>query len=383
GGYTVTVAATDGKGGSASVTFNWTVVAVPASTIGREDNYVPHKAAPLKVDADHGILANDSTSENGALTAQLVDGVDHGTLRLNPDGSFIYEATEGYSGLDSFIYQAVGSNGARSEDTRVQLFVQGQDKEPVTTPQMGNSGKDAKGGVLQWKIQANENKSLGNAVLAVFDYVPSKDNPCKNITFLQIVQSTIAKKPNFPTDDDGKSLADYFKQYSTKSGWFLDHDPLSQGTQPYFGAVWDAKAKKWASGSEEKEGAPLLLGNGPEKKIARMADLPMDDEGRKGRGVVAYKFETAVFCIDTQEVLGVITCGFTIPDDPKKAIELDKVQFKLGVSDDFREAVQNANDVQGKKIKVGDKEFTLNAMLHAQLDGSAKLTGAAVLPKKK
>ncbi|MBY0524209.1 MAG: Ig domain-containing protein, partial [Gemmataceae bacterium] len=39
GGYTVTVAATDGKGGSASVTFNWTVADMPQLPVAVPDTY--------------------------------------------------------------------------------------------------------------------------------------------------------------------------------------------------------------------------------------------------------------------------------------------------------------------------------------------------------
>ncbi len=65
---------------------------------------------PLVVEF-YGILENDilngeSAGENGA-TAELVTGVSHGALTLNPNGSFTYSPDETFDGTDSFVYRAV------------------------------------------------------------------------------------------------------------------------------------------------------------------------------------------------------------------------------------------------------------------------------------
>src|SRR5262249_38703601 len=44
-----------------------------------------------------------------SLTAQLVSGPKHGSVTLNADGSFTFVPKAGYTGTDSFTYQA--SNG--------------------------------------------------------------------------------------------------------------------------------------------------------------------------------------------------------------------------------------------------------------------------------
>ena len=44
------------------------------------------------------MLDNDSDPEAATLTAVLVDGVDHGTLVLNANGSFTYDPVANYSG---------------------------------------------------------------------------------------------------------------------------------------------------------------------------------------------------------------------------------------------------------------------------------------------
>jgi len=58
-----------------------------------------------------GVLLNDFDPDPGpaAITADLVDDVDHGSLTLNADGSFEYTPTPGYEGPDSFTYRAYDS----------------------------------------------------------------------------------------------------------------------------------------------------------------------------------------------------------------------------------------------------------------------------------
>ena len=75
-----------------------------------------------------GILANDA-SGSGPLSALLVGNVNHGILELNPDGSFVYAATNGYLGADSFTYMAFDGS-ALSAATTVSLAI----NEPVADP---------------------------------------------------------------------------------------------------------------------------------------------------------------------------------------------------------------------------------------------------------
>ncbi|MEV7541586.1 FG-GAP-like repeat-containing protein [Streptomyces sp. NPDC089915] len=60
---------------------------------------------PLVVGAS-GVLGNDTDPDGSALTAAVVTGPAHGTLTLNADGSFNYQAESAYVGSDSFTYKA-------------------------------------------------------------------------------------------------------------------------------------------------------------------------------------------------------------------------------------------------------------------------------------
>src|SRR5947207_15547489 len=74
-----------------------------ASPVGVNDFYHDLVNQPLEINAP-GILANDTSSSGGSLSAGLFNGPAHGTLELAGDGSFQYVPETDYMGLDSFLY---------------------------------------------------------------------------------------------------------------------------------------------------------------------------------------------------------------------------------------------------------------------------------------
>jgi hypothetical protein len=70
-----------------------------------------------------GVLANDSDADGHALTAFRISGPDNGTLALAQNGSFVYRPNEGFSGEDHFVYEALDSVGAASNQTTVTITV--------------------------------------------------------------------------------------------------------------------------------------------------------------------------------------------------------------------------------------------------------------------
>jgi uncharacterized repeat protein (TIGR01451 family) len=78
-----------------------------------------------------GVLGNDSAIVGPNLIASLISGPGHGLLNLNTDGSFSYTPAFGFSGMDSFTYQAM--DGALSLGTAtVTLLV--KSTAPPTPP---------------------------------------------------------------------------------------------------------------------------------------------------------------------------------------------------------------------------------------------------------
>jgi VCBS repeat-containing protein len=74
--------------------------------VAKDDGYVGTAGTMLSVAASEGVLANDSDDDGDPLTAVLVSGAAHGTVTLNPNGSFDYQPEAGFSGDDAFTYQA-------------------------------------------------------------------------------------------------------------------------------------------------------------------------------------------------------------------------------------------------------------------------------------
>ena len=74
--------------------------------VANSDSYATLQGQPLQVSATAGVLANDTDEENDPLTVQILGQPANGTVTLNNDGSFTYIPASGFSGHDSFTYQA-------------------------------------------------------------------------------------------------------------------------------------------------------------------------------------------------------------------------------------------------------------------------------------
>jgi VCBS repeat-containing protein len=87
------------------------------------DQYTTAIGATLSVSAALGVLANDSDPDSATLTATAVDQPANGTLALSADGSFTYTPNAGFSGQDTFTYQA-GDGTDTSAPATVTITVQ-------------------------------------------------------------------------------------------------------------------------------------------------------------------------------------------------------------------------------------------------------------------
>jgi VCBS repeat-containing protein len=100
-----TYRASDGTTTSPVARVDIGVTAVNDAPVAQNDSYSVAEDGSLTVPAA-GLLGNDSDVDGDALTAQLVSGPAHGTLTVNPDGSFTYTPDADYNGADSFTYRA-------------------------------------------------------------------------------------------------------------------------------------------------------------------------------------------------------------------------------------------------------------------------------------
>ena len=100
--------ASDGELGSQLATV--TITVAPPAPVNQppqavNDAYSTTAGVPLQVNAP-GVLGNDSDPDNDGLTAVLVSGPANGQLNLSASGAFTYTPNPGFSGIDSFTYQA-------------------------------------------------------------------------------------------------------------------------------------------------------------------------------------------------------------------------------------------------------------------------------------
>jgi len=133
GVVTFTYHANDGLLDSNTAVVTITVTAVNDAPVAMADSYSTTEEITLSVTALEGVLANDEDVEGDLLTAVLVSEPVSGTVLLRPDGSFVYTPTTGFSGVDSFSYQA--DDGADlSEPVMVTLMVAARPRSYVYLP---------------------------------------------------------------------------------------------------------------------------------------------------------------------------------------------------------------------------------------------------------
>lgn len=112
----------DGTDRSNSVTVTLTVQSVNDPPSTASDGYFLLPNASLSIPAERGVLSNDADIEGEGFTARLLQGPNHGTVTLAPDGSFTYQPEPGFEGQDQFSY--VANDGQDdSAPTQVELRV--------------------------------------------------------------------------------------------------------------------------------------------------------------------------------------------------------------------------------------------------------------------
>ena len=119
----------DGASGAHSLTFaaggltpvtSSTIDVTPAPNsppTAVDDAYTATAGVTLSVPAP-GVLANDADPDD-PMTAQPLEGPSHGTLTLNPDGSFDYLAAA--AAPDSFTYQVTAGSATASATVRITV----------------------------------------------------------------------------------------------------------------------------------------------------------------------------------------------------------------------------------------------------------------------
>ncbi len=104
-------ASDDAVSNVATVTLTVTPVVPPPvqPPVAADHSYTAVENQPLNIAAPGVLDGVTSVIPGVAVTALLVTSTAHGTVQLNPDGSFTYSPNPGYTGPDRFRYSAVAS----------------------------------------------------------------------------------------------------------------------------------------------------------------------------------------------------------------------------------------------------------------------------------
>ena len=112
--------ASDGSAKSNTATVNIKVNSINDIPVALADSYSVNENQTLTIAAP-GILSNDTDSDANALTASIVTDVSHGTLTLNPNGSFTYKPVLNFDGIDSFTYNT--NDGSTGNTAKVTIKI--------------------------------------------------------------------------------------------------------------------------------------------------------------------------------------------------------------------------------------------------------------------
>lgn len=102
------IAVEDGKGGSTTVTVKVTVTPVNDAPYGMETNHTGREDLPFSASVD----TNDPDGD--MLVYSLATGPEHGSVVVNPDGTYVYTPAANYHGTDTFTLKADDGHGGTS-----------------------------------------------------------------------------------------------------------------------------------------------------------------------------------------------------------------------------------------------------------------------------
>ena len=162
--FDLDVIVSNGSVSSLSATINLTNVN-EVTPVASADNYVVDEGDVLTVTSVQGVLSNDIDAEGDSLTAILLSQPSRGTVVLDGDGAFTYTPNAGFTGSDSFTYDA--DDGEFSATATVTIVVSSVNDAPLSVDDQFDAREDqpldvsAADGVLM-----NDSDPDGDSLLA-------------------------------------------------------------------------------------------------------------------------------------------------------------------------------------------------------------------------
>jgi len=110
--------------------------------VATDDLFSVEQNSVLIINAASGVLANDIDPDGDSLTATLVSQPSNGLALLDTDGAVGYTPNTGFTGTDSFTYQA-GDGIATSNLATVRINVNSANQSPVATDDAYTVGENS------------------------------------------------------------------------------------------------------------------------------------------------------------------------------------------------------------------------------------------------
>jgi hypothetical protein len=185
--------------------------------VANNDSYSVDQDTTLNVAAP-GVLSNDSDADGDAISAVRVSDVSNGSLTLDSDGSFTYAPDAGFTGSDSFTYQARDSAGADSNVASISITVNAtgggasSTVDSVTTGLLSGKGKN--------KVFTPETIFVqGDTVVIRSLVVDSTGNPLADATVTTDISGPgVATVTSTPSGADGFAEASWKTSAPNKRG---------------------------------------------------------------------------------------------------------------------------------------------------------------------
>ncbi|WP_040395410.1 Ig-like domain-containing protein, partial [Catenovulum agarivorans] len=163
-----------------------TITVNPINDIPRlqADNYSMDKGELLSVLAP-GVLANDSEVDGESLTVTLITPPTQGSVTLNSDGGFSYQANDVFVGNISFIYAATDTAGTSAQQT-VSINVKDINLPPIVSNgnfvtieeqsisiSLANLAQDPEGDSLTYVIETDAQNGQTSIEASILKYQPA------------------------------------------------------------------------------------------------------------------------------------------------------------------------------------------------------------------
>ncbi|MEN6404808.1 MAG: Ig-like domain-containing protein, partial [Armatimonadia bacterium] len=156
-----TYTANDGLAESAAATV--TIHVTNTAPAALDDDYNTTRNKQLVVAAP-GVLTNDTDTDSDALTAVKVSDTANGTVTLNVDGSFTYTPNAGFTGDDSFTYQA---NDGVADSAAATVTIHVSNTTTVATDDSYNGKRNNPLVVAAPGVLSNDSDDDGDALTAI------------------------------------------------------------------------------------------------------------------------------------------------------------------------------------------------------------------------